>query len=424
VTDGYSDVEESNYANNLAAIPITLNVRPPDLATFAWLVPPIVTSTPWPAVTLIAGVTNQGTGAALPRPAGWADAIYLSTTPFLTDYAYPIITWSRTNPVPPGASYWVTNTVTLPIADSAIWYLVFNADDGNSVGDSNPQNNSAVAPVVFDLAPPGDLAALELDAPSVVTGSADLAFSVAWHVSNEGLGPVAGHWADTLYLSPSPTAAWPSQPILTVPVTNSLLAGAGYWQSNTISLGLTQSASVFLVLQANSDRSVFETDLDDNLIARQVRFEFDMNSVLRIRDARFLPDGSFQLAVFGAVGGQFALQASTNLLDWVVVSNFTIVSLPSYVADPQVGQFQRRFYRLTAVAPALPPSLTLIRSGVDTVVVSWPSPSTGWLLQQNTNDLEAANWNTVTSPILDDGATKTLIITPPVGTGFYRLLKP
>jgi hypothetical protein len=34
---------------------------------------------------------------------------------------------------------------------------------------------------------------------------------------------------------------------------------------------------------------------------------------------------------------------------------------------------------------AIPSSLTVARTTTNTVVVSWPSPSTGFVLQQNTN---------------------------------------
>jgi subtilase family serine protease len=414
-------VQESDYANNLIVTPITFDVRPPDLATFAWQVPATVTSTPWPTVTLVAGVTNQGVGAAL---GGWDDGVYLATTPFLDDYAFPIATSHRTNPLPSGGVYWVTNTITLHVADSATWYLFFKADAYNSVGDANPQNNLAVGQVVFNLSPPGDLVALELDAPSVVTGPPQPAVSVAWRVSNQGLGTLAGHWTDNLYLSDTPTVNWWALPFLTVPITNSLQPGAAYWQSNSFTLPLAQSASFYLVVQANSSNSVFETDFGDNVIATPVRFDLNTNSILHIGDVRFLPNGSFQVAAYGVVGAQYALQASSNLVNWVVVSNFTMASLPTYVVDTQARQFQRRFYRLAAVAaPPPPPALAIRRSG-NSVVLAWPSPSTGWVLQQNSSGLGTPDWNTVGSGIQDDGTNKTLTISPPTGTRFFRLFNP
>lgn len=416
-------VPESNYANNLIVTPITLNVTLPDLATFAWQVPATVTSTPWPTVTLVAGVTNQGVGTALGGSLGWDDGFYLSTTPFLDDFAFPFATSHRTNPLPSGGVYWVTNTITVHLEDSATWYLLFKADAFDSIGDADPQNNLAVGQVVFNLSPPGDLVALELDTPSVVTGPPDPAVSVAWRVANQGLGTLTGHWMDNLYLSTTPNLDWWVQPLLTVPITNSLPAGSSYWQSNTFTLPLAQSASFYLIVQANSSNSVFETDSGDNLIATAVRFELDTNSVPHIGDVRFLPNGSFQLAAYGVVGAQYALQASSNLVSWVVVSNFTMVSLPTYVVDAQARQFERRFYRLATVTPPPPPRLNILRSG-NSVVLSWPSPSTGWVLQQNSIGLGTPVWSTLTSGTQDDGTNKTLTISPPTGTRFFRLFYP
>lgn len=70
------------------------------------------------------------------------------------------------------------------------------------------------------------------------------------------------------------------------------------------------------------------------------------------------------------------------------------------------------------------PSLTIQRMTTNTVAISWPSPSTGFTLQQNTNDIATTNWNTVLATPTDNGATKTVIVNTPDGTRFYRLSNP
>jgi hypothetical protein len=69
------------------------------------------------------------------------------------------------------------------------------------------------------------------------------------------------------------------------------------------------------------------------------------------------------------------------------------------------------------------PLLTIFRPSSNTVVVSWPSPSTGWYLQQN-GDLSTTNWIAPVESITDNGTIKFVIINPPMGHRFYRLLKP
>lgn len=85
---------------------------------------------------------------------------------------------------------------------------------------------------------------------------------------------------------------------------------------------------------------------------------------------------------------------------------------------------QGGFWAIQAVQTPGAPTLTITRTTTNTVAVSWPSPSTAWVLQQNTNNVSSVNWSNVTATIQDDGTTKTLIVNPPTGNRFYRLLKP
>ena len=71
-----------------------------------------------------------------------------------------------------------------------------------------------------------------------------------------------------------------------------------------------------------------------------------------------------------------------------------------------------------------PPSLSIRRTITNTVVVSWPSPSTGFVLQQNTNRLGTVNWSNVAATVQDNGTSRFIIVNPPGGNRFYRLVKP
>ncbi len=83
------------------------------------------------------------------------------------------------------------------------------------------------------------------------------------------------------------------------------------------------------------------------------------------------------------------------------------------------------FWSLYAVQTQGAPSLRIFLTTSNTAVVTWPSPSTGWLLQQNTNGVNSTNWSNVTATIQDNGATKALIEHPfPQDNRFYRLFKP
>lgn len=75
--------------------------------------------------------------------------------------------------------------------------------------------------------------------------------------------------------------------------------------------------------------------------------------------------------------------------------------------------------------PASTPSVTMNPFG-NQLLVSWPSASAGWSLQQHP-DLATSNWSPSGYngyPIVDDGTNKSLIITPTKENGYFRLLHP
>jgi hypothetical protein len=73
---------------------------------------------------------------------------------------------------------------------------------------------------------------------------------------------------------------------------------------------------------------------------------------------------------------------------------------------------------------AIPPSLTIARTTTNTVVIAWPSPSTGLVLQQNTNGLSSVNWSNITASIQDDGTNQSISVSLSPDSRFYRLFKP
>jgi hypothetical protein len=81
------------------------------------------------------------------------------------------------------------------------------------------------------------------------------------------------------------------------------------------------------------------------------------------------------------------------------------------------------FWALSVIQTAGSPLLTIVATPTNTVMVSWPSPSTGFRLQQ-TIDLNTDPWTTPSEPINDDGTVKFVVVNPPLGNRFYRLVKP
>lgn len=81
------------------------------------------------------------------------------------------------------------------------------------------------------------------------------------------------------------------------------------------------------------------------------------------------------------------------------------------------------FWTVTAVQSSGAPLVKIKMTGGNAVMVYWPSPSTGFNLQVNT-DLNSSNWNPPSETVNDDGTNKYIIVTAPTGNAFYRLKSP
>jgi hypothetical protein len=81
------------------------------------------------------------------------------------------------------------------------------------------------------------------------------------------------------------------------------------------------------------------------------------------------------------------------------------------------------FWSLLAVQTPGAPLLTIRLTTTNTAVVSWPSPSVGFTLQQN-GDLNTANWVPTPQSVSESGTNRFIIVNPPTGNRFYRLFKP
>ena len=71
----------------------------------------------------------------------------------------------------------------------------------------------------------------------------------------------------------------------------------------------------------------------------------------------------------------------------------------------------------------LAPRLTITLTSTNTVMVSWPSPTTDFTLQENSN-LNAANWVVPSETVNSNSSIKFIIVNPSSGDRFYRLFKP
>ena len=139
----------------------------------------------------------------------------------------------------------------------------------------------------------------------------------------------------------------------------------------------------------------------------------------------------------GILLGVGATARAQYAIDWYTVdggggtSTGGVYSVSGTIGQPDAGKMtggnytlEGGFWGLIAVVQMEgAPELSIARTTTNTVAVFWPSPSTGYVLQQNTNSISSVNWSNVVTAPMDDGATKTIVVNPPTGNRFYRLFR-
>ena len=131
-------------------------------------------------------------------------------------------------------------------------------------------------------------------------------------------------------------------------------------------------------------------------------------------------------------------QAQWYSLDWSTIdggggtSTGGIYAVTGTIGQPDAGRISGGNYSvdggfwglIAAVQAPGSPLLSIARTSTNTVAVSWSSPSAGFVLRVNTNGINTVNWSNVVTAPLDDGSFKTVIVNPPTGNRFYRLIRP
>jgi hypothetical protein len=129
-----------------------------------------------------------------------------------------------------------------------------------------------------------------------------------------------------------------------------------------------------------------------------------------------------------------ATHAQNYSIDWFKIaggggsSTGGPFALSGTAGQPDAGSMSGGNYSLTGgfwslISAAQSPGSPLLMiklTGTNSVVVSWPSPSIGFTLQQNSN-LNTTNWVTAPQSPADDGTTRSIIVNPPTGSLFFRL---
>ena len=131
------------------------------------------------------------------------------------------------------------------------------------------------------------------------------------------------------------------------------------------------------------------------------------------------------------------VRAQPYSVDWFKVSSGGGTSLGgAYSLSGTIGQHDAGgpmtggnysltsgFWSLLSIVPAPgSPTLTIAFTSTNSVIISWPSPSAGFTIQQSTT-LAGSSWTAPPEGISDDGINKSIVLQSLAGTRFFRLTR-
>src|SRR4051812_13897338 len=148
---------------------------------------------------------------------------------------------------------------------------------------------------------------------------------------------------------------------------------------------------------------------------------------------------TFAFSIFAAFGVATGAVAQNYSIDWFTIdggggtSSGGTFSVTGTIGQPDAGHMSGGaytidggFWGIIAAVQQGPnsPTLRVVLTATNTVVLAWPSTATGFNLQQNGVIDNAATWGTVPTVPIVVGSEKQVIVSPPVGNRFYRLKNP
>ena len=232
-TDHLSNQGETNEANNVFAVPITLfsidlaldDATTPGSADFGETI-----NVSWT-------VRNGGTEAL---NQSWSDQVYLSTDNVLGagDTLLTTVSGSDVIPLAAGGDYNRSIPVTIPLNASSsdgTYYLFVVTDAFGQLPELNENNNRLSRAIDLTLPPLPDLVVEDLVVP--VTGLTGADVTISWTDRNQGTATATGSWVDRVFLSTDSVLQVGVDPVLgSFPIDGPLSAGASVNRSQLIHL--------------------------------------------------------------------------------------------------------------------------------------------------------------------------------------------
>ncbi len=145
------------------------------------------------------------------------------------------------------------------------------------------------------------------------------------------------------------------------------------------------------------------------------------------------------LLLLALLGGTLTVRAQSYTIAWSTLdggggtSTNGPYALTGTIGQPDAGVMSAGNYtleggfwnRVAAVQTPGAPTLTVRRTGTNTVAVSWPLPDSGWKLHASTNlSTMPGTWTELAPPYATNAMSLYFVEPWPGGTKFYRLHRP
>ena len=219
VTDENSNNPDVNLSNNVYTKQLSVNSIPTaDLAVSEF---DILTDTIVSGQTARASYKVTNVGPVPLSPSRWTDKVFLSSDISLdgADAEIGSLLQNR-DTLAPNQYYYDTIEFTVPLPTAGNVSLILKANAGNTVYESNTNNNLDLASVTVLLPLPGDWVVDNIDAPdSVVSGSS---LHIAWEVRNIGENTLSGSGLRSLVYLSSDTLFDPADKLLGMAESNNI----------------------------------------------------------------------------------------------------------------------------------------------------------------------------------------------------------
>ncbi|BAY26378.1 peptidase S8/S53 [Calothrix sp. NIES-2100] len=253
--DDWDDVVESNEKNNIAykAITIGANTKP-DLVINSISA---ISGTSGSSLNFSYKIKNEGSATANNSKTGF----YLSTDTAL-DSADIYLGSDTVNSLAVGIIS--TESASLALAStikSGNYYLIAKADSGNTIIESNENNNLDYQAITITATTKADLIISSITATSGIAGTN---FNFTYKIKNQGT-VIAGGSSTRFYLSKNTTFDT-ADIYLGSDAVNSLAVGITSTESASVALGSTLiSGTYYLFAQADGDKKITEGNENNNL---------------------------------------------------------------------------------------------------------------------------------------------------------------